>query len=143
MCQSYIPLAILDVFFMKPYTVILCTVIITNLIYIVWSCFPLIVLPATAILTSGGRTVTNQRVEVTQGTRVAIFCRGESNPSWKKGVGSRATSLPDGVTQIKSSASAILIINSLTPAHTGVYTCHIGASTVETVTVGRFTLSVN
>ena len=95
-------------------------------------------LPVNAILTYGGRTVTNQRVEAAQGSRLVILCRGGSYRNWRKGTGSTATSLPAGVAQAKSSTSAFLIINSLTPANTGVYTCHIGASTIETVTFGEF-----
>ena len=95
-------------------------------------------LPTTAILTFNGRTVTNQRIEVAQGARVAIFCGGESNPSWKKGSKGITTIRSAGVAQAKSSNVSLLIINSLTPAKTGVYTCDIGPSTIETVTIGEF-----
>ena len=95
-------------------------------------------MPTTAILTSGLEDVTNQRVEVDEGNRVNIICSGGSNPTWKKGTGNTATSLPSGVTQNNDSTVSLLIITSLTPAKTGVYACHIGASTVETVTVGEF-----
>ena len=95
-------------------------------------------LPVNAILTSSQGTVTNQRVEAAQGSRVVILCRGGSYLNWRKGTGSTATSLPAGVFQVKSSTSALLSINSLTPANTGLYACHIGASTIETVTIGEF-----
>ena len=89
---------------------------------------------------SGGKTVTSQRIEATQRSRVTIFCKGGRNRNWKKGTGSTATNLPAGVVQIKNNNGALLlIIESLTPANTGVYACHIGGSTIETVTVGEFT----
>ena len=96
----------------------------------------------TAILTSGGRTVTNQRIEAAQGSKVIIVCRGGSNPTWKKGTGSTATGLPTGVSQIRNSIISIVNIYSLTLAKTGVYACHYGVHTIETVTVGEFTLSI-
>ena len=101
-------------------------------------------LPTTAILTLSGRTVTNQRVVVTQGSRVNIVCYGGrgSNPTWKKGAGSTATRLPTGVHQTKSSIVTILNIESLTPENMGIYACHIGSSTIETVAIGELTLSV-
>ena len=105
----------------------------------IWICFLFnLVLPTTAILTSGGKTVTNQRIEAAQGTRVTIFCGVDNYSNWKKGNKNITTSRSAEVTQVKSSSAAILIINSLTQANTGVYECHIGASTIETVTVGEF-----
>ena len=98
-------------------------------------------LPTAAILTSGGRDVTNQRIEAIQGSRVTVLCRGGSNLNWKKGTGSTATSLPTmGAVQILNPQlqKTILTIFSLTSASTGVYACHLGASKIETVTVGEF-----
>ena len=96
-------------------------------------------LPTTAIWTLNGKNVTSQRLEFAQGSRVNIICRGGNNPTWKKGTGSTATSLSNGVTQNNDSMVSLLIIESLTPENTGVYACHYGASTIETVTVGEFT----
>ena len=79
--------------------------------------------------------MTNQRVEVAKGSTVSIICRGlpGSYPTWKKETESTATSLPK---EFQSKLISILIINSLTTANAGVYACHIGVSTIETVTVG-------
>ena len=95
-------------------------------------------LPTTAILTSGGKTVTNQRIEAAQGTRITILCGGDNYSNWKKGNENIPTSRSAEVAQVKSSNVSFLTINSLTPANTGVYECHIGASTIETVTIGEF-----
>ena len=92
-------------------------------------------------MTYGGRTVTNQTVEAALGSRVTVICRGGSNLNWKKGTGSTATSLPTlGAVEIPNTKLqwTILNIHSLTPASAGVYACHLGASTIETVTVGEF-----
>jgi hypothetical protein len=100
-----------------------------------------LVLPSAAVLKSGNRTVTNQRIEATKGSRITLHCEGGSNLDWKKRIGSTVTSLPtvgSGVFQTKSKVYTILTINSLTPARTGVYACHNGASIIETVTVGEF-----
>ena len=85
--------------------------------------------------------MTNQRVEAAQGDRIAITCRGVpgSNPTWKKRTGNTSTGLPVEVTQTKSSLVAILHINLLNSAKTGVYACHYGVSSIETVIVGEFT----
>ena len=109
-------------------------------------------MPSAAILKYGNRTVTNQRIEAARGSTVVIRCIEGNNPNWKKGTGSTATSLPivgrgQEVYQIKSSMIhvAILTISQLTPAKTGVYACHVGPSTMETVTVavGEFTCIIN
>ena len=114
------------------------SVLLCNIQYIESDLFSnLTVLPVNAILTYGGRTVINQRVEAAQGSKISIICRGGTNRNWRKGTGSTSTSLPAGVVQAKSSTSAFLIIKSLTPANVGVYTCHVGASTIETVTIGE------
>jgi hypothetical protein len=115
-------------------TSLCCVIIIT-----------LVSLPTTAILTYQREIITNQKVEVTQGSRVSIFCRGGNNPNWTKGTDSTATSLPAGVTQTKSGPFKVLEIQPVTPENMGKYACHItknDTTTIETVTVSEFTCNI-
>ena len=103
--------------------------------------FTLSVLPANAILTYNGNDVTNQRIEVRQGSYITISCRGGSNPTWKKGSESITTSSYYADVYQRKSSTSTLIIRSLTSAHVGVYTCHFlkySVPTVETLILSEF-----
>ena len=83
-------------------------------------------------------TVTNQKIQVTEGVRLIVNCGGGQNgpnPNWKLGVTNITTNKSANVYQFRHGLAA-LFIKSVNPSNVGTYTCHIG-TIQERVTFGE------
>ena len=95
-----------------------------------------VALPTNALLYFNGMDVTNQTIQVAQGARLHVACRGDENTNWKMGASDIVTTSSANVYQIKGPHVSIVVIKSMKSSNAGTYTCHIGRMH-ETVTVGE------